>query len=156
MSGETEQNVSGWTVDTLHETFRQQLAGLKDLLDERYATQTKAVDAAFDAQQIAMQTALGSAEKAVTKAEIANEKRFDQLNGFRGMMADQAATLMPRVEAEQRVSNLSDKIDALVHRVDNSDGKGVGLNAAWGYIVGAGGFGSGVIAVIYTIVVHKP
>lgn len=111
MTGETEQNVSGWTTDTLRSSVQQQVDDMRRMLQERYETQTKAVDAAFLAQQTAMQTALTAAEravqtallaaeKAVAKAEIAADKRFDSVNEFRAQLADQAATLMPRKEVE--------------------------------------------------------
>lgn len=55
MSGETEQNISGWTVDTL-----------KEYVGQRFADQDKAV-----------QAALLAAKEAVLKAEAASEKRFE-------------------------------------------------------------------------------
>jgi hypothetical protein len=142
VSGETEDNVSGWTVDTLHshlirdiaevdariqvqiEASATRLEDLRAMLQERYATQTKAVDAAFLAQQTAMQTALTaaetavtkaleSAEKAVVKAETAAEKRFESVNEFRAQLADQASTFMPRIEAEARIAVNIEKIDAI-------------------------------------------
>lgn len=126
MSGETEKEESGWTVDTLNyyfqqqislmqETFRAQLVAMQSMLDERYQTQTKAVDAAFLAQQTAMQTALTaaeravatallSAEKAVAKAEVAADKRFESVNEFRAQLADQANTFLSRSEALTTIS----------------------------------------------------
>jgi hypothetical protein len=108
----------------LREYFQRQLDDLRAMLDERYATQTKALDAAFASQQIATQTAILSqeravrtamdaSEKAVTKAEIAAEKRFDSVNEFRQLVTDLVREQMPRVEAEQRLSTLSDKIEEL-------------------------------------------
>ncbi len=193
MSGETEADVSGWTVDTLHSHLWRsvgdldqrvqvqftahalRLQDLRDMLQERYATQTMAGDAAFLAQQTAMQTALTaaetavskaleSAEKAVVKAETAAEKRFESVNEFRAQLTDQASTFMPRTEAEQRVGVVSDRIDAVAaelskmitrtealgvvdrnteriveieNRLNRSEGKGVGLNAGWVYLLGA-------------------
>jgi predicted metal-dependent HD superfamily phosphohydrolase len=67
----------------------------KDLRDQqRYDAQTKAVETAMAAQQTAMRTALdaadkfnamilAAAEKAVTKAEISADKRFELLNELR-------------------------------------------------------------------------
>lgn len=168
MSGETESNVSGWTTDTLHEFTRQQLDDLRTMLDERYATQTKAIDAAFSAQQLAMQTALTAAdravqaalqaaERAVTKAEVAAEKRFESMNEFRGQLADQAATFVTRHESELKFDNLalvvntlerglSDKRDALsqriesqASRVDLMQGAKLGFHSGWLYLIGGAG-----------------
>jgi len=124
MSGETENSVSGWTVDTLHAHMTGQMDDLRAMLQERYATQTKAVDAAFQAQQLAMQTAmtaaetavgkaLESAEKAVGKAEIAAEKRFDAVNEFRAQLADQAQTFLPRQEYEAAMRRLDERLKEL-------------------------------------------
>ena len=128
MGGETEAEVSGWTVDTARLELHHRIDNLEAKLDERYATQTKAVDAAFIAQQTAMQVALtaaekaveaalASAEKAVGKAEMANEKRFEAANEWRGQSADretsqQAAlsmlttTLLPREVADAQMKEL--------------------------------------------------
>jgi chromosome segregation ATPase len=94
------------------------------MLDERYATQTKAVDAAFLAQQTAMQTALTAArestqsdllaaKEAVGKAEVAAEKRFESVNEFRAQLADQAGTFMPRSEAMTIVQSNTERIQAI-------------------------------------------
>jgi hypothetical protein len=145
MSGETEASVSGWTVDTLHEhllstvndvkreidlvrnSFLQQHSDLREMLNERYAIQTKALDATFLAQQTAMrtaleaaekavQTALVSAEKAVAKAEVAAEKRFESVNEFRAQLTDQATTFLTRNEVDVRLNALSEKLDSEAKR----------------------------------------
>lgn len=142
---------SGWTVDTLREFLQKQLDDQRLLLDERYATQTKALDAAFKAAEQAVTTALASAEKAVTKAETAAERRFESVNEFRQTLTDQAATFMPRAEAETRDTALADKLDALATRLDKSEGRGSGLNAGWIYLLAAIG-AMGTIFTIYVIV----
>lgn len=131
MSGETEREVSGWTVDTLHAMFEKrfadvgsnyttQLADLRVMLDERYNTSVKALDAAFVAQQTAMRVALESAEKAVAtallsakeavaKAELSADKRFESVNEFRAQLSDQANTFLPRAEAEVRITSLAER-----------------------------------------------
>lgn len=132
MSGETEREVSGWTVDTLHESLGRRIEDMRAMLQERYQTQTKAVDAAFLAQQTAMQTALSaaekavetallSAEKAVTKAELAADKRFEAGNEFRAQLADQAATLIGRDEAEARFASLAEKLAEVIERASEVD-----------------------------------
>lgn len=192
MSGETEEKPSGWTTDTALEYMRQQHNDLRShleqeialalrALDERYATQTKALDAAFLAQQTAMQTAftaadravqaaLESAEKAVTKAEIAAEKRFEAVNEFRGQLADQAATLMARSEAEVRFISMTDKLAAEVtwtserfvivnQRLDLTQGQTDGGDAdrakVFGYIGATGGIVGILLGIIALIAVFR-
>ncbi len=57
--------------------------------------------------------ALAAADKAVTKAEIATEKRFEGVNEFRHTLADQAARLMPREEAQSKLENITKEISTL-------------------------------------------
>ena len=102
MSGETEQNVSGWTVDTLKAHF-----------DTLRATDGKNVEQRFVAAEERTTLALTAADRAVIKAENATEKRFDAVNEFRATLADQASTLMPRAEAEIRLRGLSEQIEDL-------------------------------------------
>lgn len=73
--------------------------------DRRYAER-------FEAQEKAVGAALASAEKAVDKAERSNERRFEVANEFRGQLADQAATFMPRAEADLRLSTLERSANA--------------------------------------------
>jgi hypothetical protein len=109
MSGETEESVSGWTIDTAREYLNERIDALREMLNERYATQTKATDAAFVAQQTAMKTAfdaadkavqaaLSAAEKATNKANEAADKRFAATNEFREQQRDMIAGFMSRVE----------------------------------------------------------
>jgi hypothetical protein len=155
--------------------MQHQVDDLRGLLNERYETQVKALDAAFLAQQLAMQTAFNAADKAVTaaleaaekavgKAEIAAEKRFDAVNEFRAQLADQAATFLPRSEAELSIGRTTDAVHQLTatisglashaevesalarhnerfqelsERVTRGEGHGSGLASGWLYLVGA-------------------
>lgn len=91
MPGETKSDISGWTVDTL----KAHIERILEETDNRYEQRFKA------------------AQEAVTKAETAAEKRFDSVNEFRGQLTDQARSFMPRLESEQRMLTLDDKISAL-------------------------------------------
>jgi len=130
MSGETEVTPSGWTVDTAMVHVQRQLSDLRSLLDERYATQTKALDAAFVASERAVQAALTSAEKAVTKAELASNARFESVNEFRAQLTDQAATFLSRVEAEARLAAQSERLAHLEARLNNAAGADAGAAEA--------------------------
>lgn len=86
----------------------------KDLRDQqRYDAQTKALEAAMVAADKAVQAALLAAEKAVNKAEVAAERRFESVNEFRGQLADQAKTFLPRLEYQVQHDALGDKVEAL-------------------------------------------
>lgn len=58
--------------------------------------------------------ALEAADKAIAKAETATEKRFDGVNEFRGQLADQARTFIPRAESISRHERTAEQVEALV------------------------------------------
>ena len=131
MSGETEQNISGWSVDTLHSHLIRMMNAQRQLMDERDIRYQQR----FDASQKALEAALASQQRSITdtltaaerdqirrdtaverdqaRRDAANEKRFDSVNEFRKTLTDQAATFMPRGEAEAIVSTLSERMQAL-------------------------------------------
>jgi hypothetical protein len=67
----------------------------------------------FDAVTQATESALAAADRAVTKAEVSTEKRFEGVNEFRQSLADQARAFMPRSEAELLIKAVNEKVDAL-------------------------------------------
>ncbi len=92
------------------------------MYQQRFDAQQKAIADALVAAEKAVTTALLSADRAVVKAETAAEKRFESVNEFRSTLADQAATLIPRAEAEARFSLLGEKLAPLasfVSRVEH-------------------------------------
>jgi hypothetical protein len=99
---------SGWTIETLKAHF-----------DELRKSDKQAIDAA-----------LAAAEKAVQKAEMASERRFEGVNEFRQTLSDQAGTFATK-----------DAVNALTSRFDRQEGTGKGLHQGWGYLVGAVGIG---------------
>lgn len=115
MSGETEKQVSGWTVDTL-----------KEYVEQRFTDQDRAV-----------QAALTSAKEAVLKAENASDKRFDSVNEFRQQLSDQTNTFLSRPEYNAQHKALEDKVSDLTDRLNTITGKSSGLKDGWSYLLGA-------------------
>lgn len=101
----------------------------------------------FADQERALNAALASAEKAVLKAEAAAERRFEGVNEFRGMLADQAARLATRSEMEAKFDSAHLTIAALSKQIDIAAGRGAGAAGLWGYIVG----GVGLLALIASL-----
>jgi len=103
--------------------------------------------------------ALAASEKAITKAEVASEKRFEGQNEFRAQLSDQAATFARRSEVSQSVAALAEKAEIAVaanaaaiaaldrrttdsfasigSRLDLIKGSSQGMTALWGILVGA-------------------
>lgn len=87
------------------ELARLETSHVKDMLAliERKNEQIRAADIGaneqrFKAQEQAVAFALQAAEKAVTKAELAAEKRFESVNEFRNQLKDQTGTFITRNE----------------------------------------------------------
>jgi hypothetical protein len=105
----------------LNADYVAQLARLETIVDER----DRRYEQRFAAQEKAVKDALTGSEKAVAKAEIAAEKRFDSQNEFRAQLADQAGTFIPRLEAEARISALEKSLSI----IDNWRSRATGVAA---------------------------
>ena len=137
MSGETEQQVSGWTVDTLHTHLLQLISEMDRRIGER-----------FEAAQGKVELALVNADKAVTKAETATEKRFESVNEFRATLADQASHLVSRAEYQTKIDSINERMVDFASRLDRRDGSGTGRKDMWGWAIG----GTGLVLTIMSVV----
>ena len=104
--------------------------------DRRYEDRFKAMDEKTS-------LALTSSEKAVTKAEVATEKRFDAVNEFRGTLNDYQAKLLPRAEADAKFGGYDEKFEDIKKELSalreaKSKGEGAfgGVKGSWGLFVG--------------------
>lgn len=156
---------AAWNIGSL----KEHLETVGDERDRRYQER-------FDAQEAAMHAALIAAKEAVLKAEVAIGERLTLLNEFRAQSKDEQARYITRTEAEGATDRNSERIQELITKVQTcvtrdemtaaetryserlqvletrqnlSQGKGVGLAAAFGYIVGA----AGAVAAVITIIV---
>lgn len=143
MSGETREKVSPWTIDSLREYMDSMLAASDLRYQQRFDAQEKAVRDALAAAEKAVAAAMSAASLAVTKAEISAEKRLDSVNEFRGQLRDQAATLLPRIEAAQRFGAIESQLErvgtASADHLANSAGKSSITGTLWGVVGAVGG-----------------
>lgn len=137
MSGETQRNESGWSVDTL-----------KAHIDQRFVDNDKAIQAALVSQGKAVSAALTAAEKAVAKAEFATEKRFDSVNEFRQTLVDQTATFIPRAEVKLSLDALRKEVDELKQTKAANEGQHKGTDITMGRIYAAIGATGAILAII--------
>lgn len=148
------------------EQLLERITALDRLTDAKFVTFRTLIDS----QAEKVKLALDAAQTAIDKAEIANEKsrdrlaediksRFESVNEFRGQQKDIIATFMPRAEfdafrrtySEQHAllrDRYAEEISELKGRLDKTEGKGAGLNAGWGYLLGAVGVVGAVIAIL--------
>lgn len=113
---------------SLKEYFSNIISDYKDRVDERFNLQDKAV-----------QAALNSAERAVTKAETATEKRFEGVNEFRAALSDQSQNLLSRSEYATGHQSLIEKIDGLTTRVAAMEGGNKDRVQAISFLIGGAG-----------------
>lgn len=138
--GMTAESPSGWTTDTL----RADVLGRLGELDKRYEQR-------FEAQEKAVISALHAAKEAVSKAEVATEKRFEGVNEFRSSLSDLTATMMPRAESTARWSALAERVDKMEKAIAADSGRNKGINDSWGYLVAAIGLAVGIIGIILAV-----
>jgi hypothetical protein len=115
VSGETEKNESGWTVDTLRYAIEQRFVDRDKMLDERKHEQ----------------------DKQVTTALTAINERLGTMNELRGALDDFARRTISREEYDAAHDALVLRVTELASRLDRSEGRGSGLNAGWIYLLGA-------------------
>jgi hypothetical protein len=105
--------IEGWTLDALADHLLGVVSSLLAEVDKRYEQrfklQDKATELAISSLKEQIQMALISAKEAVTKAEVAVEKRFDNTNEWRGAMQDRDRNQMPRPEIEKQFDSLKDQ-----------------------------------------------
>lgn len=121
---------------------KQDGVDLKDLFDAQIKNVLTLIEAndknynqRFDNVIEATKNALAAADRAVTKAEGATEKRFEGVNEFRNTLSDQQRTFVPRNEIEILIRGLNDKIDALNSTTIAKQGEKVGIGQGWAWAV---------------------
>lgn len=119
-----------WTVQTLREHLLALLAELDRRMEQRFA----AMDRALDLAQVEL-----------TRWQAA-------ANEWRGAMNDRDRNQMPRLEIEQRLTALADRLTDLATRLDRAEGRTRGRGDGWGYFVGGVGLLVGVAGVILALV----
>lgn len=99
-----------------------EIRALHDLIFLEIRGQKEQIDKAF-----------ASSEKAILKAEASAERRFESVNEFRGQLADQARTLLPRELFDQFVGEYRDHheilrrlVQQLSERVTQMEARGGG------------------------------
>ena len=90
-------------LDGVRGIFDEKVDRVREVADER----DRRYEERFRAMDEKTSLALNASEKAVTKAEVAQEKRFDNTNEWRAAMQDRDRNQMPRIEVEQRFSALT-------------------------------------------------
>jgi hypothetical protein len=134
-------------------------------LDAAFLAQQAAVATSFDASEKAVAAALLAAEKAVDKANTANEKRFESVNEFRAQLNDMIRTLLSRTEADAKFAALDtratdnkDAISVIVARLAGETGADTGVkesrNDSRANIAIAISVGMGLLTMLTMIIIN--
>jgi hypothetical protein len=144
MTGETERDISGWTVDTYrvhNEALRLSEEKFQHERDRRYAEVATEREKALEIEKTARAEALQLAREIQTyKDEKANELR-EQLGRERLEYAS-------KTDLEAAVSRLEEIIRPLVEFVAAQRGKDTGTDKTWGYIFATLGAAFGLFGVL--------
>jgi hypothetical protein len=101
VSGETQSNVSAWTIDSLH----SHLVTIINERDRRYEQR-------FEDQEKAVIAALAATQRAIEKAEEAAQHEFALLNELRAVVVNRDATFITRNEADAAIKNVANEAAA--------------------------------------------
>jgi hypothetical protein len=143
-------NHTGWSLETaidyLLAVIREKDDHLHTLVlsndrryEERFVASQKALELGLAGTKSEISLALAAADRAVQKAEMATEKRFESVNEFRGTLDQQQRTLIPRTEVDVLVRGLDEKITQLTKQIDGMLSERAGIRGGWGYAVGVVG-----------------
>ena len=108
-------DMESWVNDKISTLLK--IIELTDLrYEQRFQSLQLAAQNANSEQQKAIDAALLAADRAVSKSEVATEKRFESVNEFRAQLSDQVATFISRSEYALSHTALSEKMEAITQR----------------------------------------
>lgn len=114
--------------------IQSELELLRTVMEERHQAYAEKFESAvaLSLERLArIEQKFVEAERAVTKAEAASEKRFDAVNEFRAQLKDQQNLLIPRAEAVVKFDAISDRMAVLADALTRIRGQADGAHGLW-------------------------
>ncbi len=112
---------------------------LREYLMAQINAAEKRSDLRFEAMKEQVSEAFHSSQRAIDKADIATEKRFEGVNEFREALSDQATRFVTRetleslgAKLEAAIDRNREDLDALSKRIDLREGAISGSRLTWG------------------------
>jgi hypothetical protein len=99
-----------------------QIGSVDRITDAKFVTFRTLIDS--QAEKVAL--ALAAADKAVSKAEVATEKRFEGVNEFRAALNDQTRLQVTTDKFDSVIDGLNGRIRSLETRIEKAEGQGLG------------------------------
>ena len=119
------------TVETLQLLIEANDRRLNDLMAERDLRHQQR----YEASSEALDSALGCAKDAITKAEAAYEKRFDNTNQWKQTFSELSGKMVTRMEFSSAYDALKDKIEEVGGRIKVIEGKSTGIGNSVGVVM---------------------
>jgi len=119
------------TLETLQLLIDANDRRLNDLMTERDLRDHQRHEASHNA----LDAALGCAKEAITKADAAYEKRFDNTNQWKQTFSELSGKMVTRMEYSSAYEALKDKIEEVSGRIKIIEGKSTGIGASLGVIM---------------------
>lgn len=130
-----------WTLDTLERYLSSRIDDLGRRGDDREKMHVER----FASAKERVDLAIAASDKAIIKAEVASDKRFESVNEFRKALSDNVSTFLPRTEYAVQHQALVEKVDIATATLSKMS------SAAEGRIRGVSTVGFIVMAVITAI-----
>ena len=135
---------------SLREYLTALINGVEERSDERFRHMKEMVETAFE-----------NAQTAITKADIATEKRFEGVNEFRAALSDQATQFVTRdamVALADKIENQIDQhrkdMDGIIRRLDLREGQTQGSRITGGILVTVITVGVGVLGLLLVLATY--
>lgn len=112
---------------------------LLTLIDERDAKHVQRMDAT---------------DKAISKAELAIEKRLESVNEFRHQMGDMQLTLVRKAEVDIRFESFEKRIEVLVAAGNKLVGQEKGIGMAWSIMTVVLSLVLSAVGVVVSLLLH--
>ena len=143
----------------------RRVAALREVMDERDRRYTErdaarqtAIDAALKSAETLTSSTFAASEKAISKAEANADKWRENANEWRTAMNDRETKFAPRIEIENRLKGLEEKIAELRETWSGSTGSTRGAQtfkedrrASIGMVIGVAGFCLAVATTLFAL-----
>jgi ElaB/YqjD/DUF883 family membrane-anchored ribosome-binding protein len=131
MSGETEQQVSGWTTDTLKSLFEVRSIEV----DGRIALLRQLLENKIDNLNNLFQITKSLSDKAIDKAEGATDQRLALLNESRQTNEDNSRKFLPKAEYQQAHDALVMQVQSIQRSVYVATGAVIVIGALISFVL---------------------
>jgi hypothetical protein len=138
------------SLDALRVLWDAERSRLADERDRRYQERYEAQRELAAERDRRYQERFTAQEEALRVARESWMREIAGVNELRGQLNDVIDTKAEKGETNIRIDGVDRKVDELTKTVTSGGGRSAGLNAGWGYLLGA----IGALALLYSILSH--